>query len=137
MSKLNADVAKVRLKQLIDSKCGGSQQRLAELCGVRKNSVSQWVNGVTAPGNISAVKISRVFGVDPLWVMGEPDAPMYKTNISQSVEMTDHEEDIFRKYRKLSPFLRDAVDKMILSLYDSVTSAEATIFNQKVNDNED
>ncbi len=124
MSKLNSDVAKVRLKKLIDSKCGGSQQKFAELCGVRKNSVSQWVNGITAPGNLSAVKISRVFGVEPLWVMGEPDAPMYKSNVKQTVEMTEHEEDILHKYRSLPPHIRSMVDNTINTLFESLQKGD-------------
>lgn len=46
MSKLNANIASKRVKELIDQKCGGSQQEFANMCGVRKNSVSQWVNGI-------------------------------------------------------------------------------------------
>lgn len=135
MTKGKYEKTAQRIKELVEIKCGGSQQRFAEVCGIGKYSVSQYVNAKNSPGNITAVKISRAFGVDPLWVMGE-DVPMYKDNISQSVEMTDHEEDIFRKYRMLSPFLRDAVDNMIISLHDSVTNAETIMLKQKVNDDE-
>ncbi len=77
MGKLNAKTASERIRMLIDQKCGGSQQVFADTCEVSKNSVSQWVNGVSAPGNMSAVKIARVYAVDPLWVMGEA-VPMHK-----------------------------------------------------------
>ena len=121
MSKLNAEIARVRVKELIDERCGGSQQKFADLCKVRKNSVSQWVNGISAPGNMSAVQISRVFGVDPLWIMGE-EVPKYKSNINMTVEMTNYEESMFHKYRSLPPTQRKLVDDMINTLYEAERS---------------
>ena len=52
-----------------------TQQDFADYCGVSKYSISQYVNGTNAPGNISAAKIAGKFGLDPLWVMGF-DVPM-------------------------------------------------------------
>lgn len=121
MSKLNAEIARVRVKELIDERCGGSQQKFADLCKVRKNSVSQWVNGITAPGNRSAVQISRVFGVDQLWVMGE-EVPKYKSSVNMTVEMTNYEESMFHKYRSLPPTQRKLVDDMINTLYEAERS---------------
>lgn len=121
MSKLNAEIARVRVKELIDERCGGSQQKFADLCKVRKNSVSQWVNGISAPGNMSAVQISRVFGVDPLWIMGE-EVPKYKSTVNMTVEMTNYEENMFHKYRSLPPTQRKLVDDMINTLYEAERS---------------
>lgn len=121
MSKLNAEIARVRVKELIDERCGGSQQKFADLCKVRKNSVSQWVNGITAPGNRSAVQISRVFGVDPLWIMGE-NVPKFKSSVNMTVEMTNYEESMFHKYRSLPPTQRKLVDDMINTLYEAERS---------------
>lgn len=118
MAKLNAEISRIRVKELIDTKCGGSQQKFADLCGISKISVSQYVNGVYAPGNVSAVKISRVFGVDPLWIMGE-DVPMYKSTVNMTVEMTNYEECIFHKYRSLPPDKRKLVDDMVNALYEA------------------
>lgn len=121
MSKLNAEIARVRVKELIDERCGGSQQKFADLCKVRKNSVSQWVNGISAPGNMSAVQISRVFGVDPLWIMGE-NVPKFKSTVNMTVEMTNYEESMFHKYRALSFTQRKLVDDMINTLYEAERS---------------
>lgn len=66
MARINNEVSAKRIKELIDQKCGGSQQKFADLCGIGKYSVSQYVNAKNSPGNFTAVKISRVFGVDPL-----------------------------------------------------------------------
>ena len=121
MSKLNVEIARVRVKELIEERCGGSQQKFADLCNVRKNSVSQWVNGITAPGNRSAVQISRVFGVDPLWIMGE-QVPKYKSSVNMTVEMTNYEESMFHKYRSLPQSKRKLVDDMINALYEAERS---------------
>lgn len=130
MARLNNEISKERIKALIEQKCGGSQSKFAELCGIGKYSVSQYVHGQNSPGNVTAVKISRVFGVDPLWVMGEPDAPMYKDTINQSMEMTEYEQEMLMKYRALPPYYRKLIDDMILSLTESTAKSEA-IFTPK------
>lgn len=47
-----------------------TQQAFADTCGVSKFSMSQYLNGSNAPGNITAAKIANRFNVNPLWVMG-------------------------------------------------------------------
>jgi len=131
MSKLNTEIASIRIKELIDRQCGGSQQNFADACGVRKNSVSQWVNGITAPGNVSAVKISRVFGVDPLWIMGE-DVPKYKSTVNQTIVMSEHEKEMLLKYRGLLPQYRKLIDDMIQSLSADTHQTEAVLLNGDV-----
>lgn len=68
--------SQARIKYLIDTYCGGNQQRFAERVGIGKSSVSQYVNGTNFPGNIRAGKIAETFSVNPVWVMGF-DVPMY------------------------------------------------------------
>ena len=70
MSNEHLRNAQERIKYLIETYCEGSQQRFAERCKVSKYSVSQYVNGSNAPGNLSAAKIADAFNVNPLWVMG-------------------------------------------------------------------
>lgn len=118
MARLNNEVSKIRIQELIDEKCEGSQKKFADLCGIGKYSVSQYVHGQNSPGNVNAVKISRVFGVDPLWVMGE-DVPKYKMAVNMTVEMTNYEESIFHKYRSLPFDKRKLVDDMVNALYES------------------
>lgn len=63
-----------RIIELIEEFCGTEadrkQQAFADMCGVSKFSISQYVNGSNAPGNITAAKIANKCKVDPLWVMG-------------------------------------------------------------------
>lgn len=121
MARLNNEVSAKRIKELIDQKCGGSQQKFADLCGIGKYSVSQYVNAKNSPGNFTAVKISRVFGVDPLWIMGE-NVPKFKSTVNMTVEMTNYEESMFHKYRSLPPTQRKLVDDMINTLYEAERS---------------
>ena len=52
-----------------------SQQEFADYCGISKYSLSQYMNGTNAPGNVNAAKIARRFLINPLWIMGF-DVPM-------------------------------------------------------------
>ena len=62
-----------RIKKLVSD--FESQQEFADYCGISKFSVSQYVNGTNAPGNVTAAKIGERLHVNPLWVMGF-DVPM-------------------------------------------------------------
>ena len=54
-----------------------SARELSVRSGVSESSVSHYVNGSHEPSNISANKMSKVLGVDPLWLLGY-DVPMIK-----------------------------------------------------------
>lgn len=56
--------------QIALSNANMSQQELVEKSGVGKSSISHYINGSHAPSNISAGKIAKVLGVEPLWLMG-------------------------------------------------------------------
>lgn len=55
-----------------------TQQELAKRSGVSKSSICQYVNGSHSPSNISAGKMGKVLGVNPVWLMGF-DAEKIKT----------------------------------------------------------
>lgn len=61
--------------QLALSNSNMRSQDLADKSGIGKASISQYVNGSHAPGNISAQRMGEVLNVNPLWLMGF-DAPM-------------------------------------------------------------
>ena len=60
--------AQTRIRQLVSA--FPSQQEFADYCHVSKYSVSQYVSGTNAPGNVNAAKIAKCFSLNPLWVMG-------------------------------------------------------------------
>lgn len=69
-------------------------QELADKSGVSKSSISQYINGIHAPSNISAGKMAEVFDISPVWLMGF-DVPMeegYYSNIKKK-EMEEMLED--------------------------------------------
>lgn len=63
-------LSRERIKYLIDTYCGGSQQAFAERTGLNKASVSQYMNGKNTPSTKTAEKIAQAFDCDPEWVMG-------------------------------------------------------------------
>ena len=93
-----ADLSRKRIIYIIDNFCGGNRMELARRTGIGKSSISQYVNGTTAPGNITASKIGNAFGLDPMWVMGF-DVPMSKAEKKLQELATDkHDTDMLLKY---------------------------------------
>lgn len=64
--------------QLALSNANMKPQELADRSGIGKASISQYVNGSHAPGNVSAEKIGKLLNINPLWLMGF-DVPMERT----------------------------------------------------------
>lgn len=56
--------------QLALSNANIKPQELADRSGIGKASISQYVNGSHAPGNVSAEKMGKILDVNPLWLMG-------------------------------------------------------------------
>lgn len=66
-----------RIKEL-RKKHGLTQQRLGELIGVKKSSISQWENDEHSPSGDNLAQLSRVFGVSAHWLStgrGSPEIP--------------------------------------------------------------
>lgn len=63
---------------------------LSERSGVLKSSVSQYVNGSSAPSNVNAGKLASVLGCNPVWLMGF-DVPM---NNDESHYLEDEAKDL-------------------------------------------
>lgn len=59
-----------RIKNLIQTKCDGSQKKFADRTGLNTGSVSQYVKGRNVPSSLNAQKIAKAFDVEPEWVMG-------------------------------------------------------------------
>lgn len=72
------EVTAKRIRQAL-SRADMSAKDLSERTGVQEASISQYVNGYHKPSNISAGKIGKVLGVDPLWLMGF-EVPMIKVD---------------------------------------------------------
>lgn len=99
-------------------------QELAEKSKVSKSSISQYVNGSHAPSNISAGKMGKVLGVEPLWLMGfdvsmksENSSPELASDILAEMYNSDLIKDVqFRRFMKyyinMSQADRDMLENM-------------------------
>ena len=76
------ELSRERVQYIINEYCGGSRMEFCRRTGIGKSSVSQYMNGTNAPGNITASKIGDAFHLNPMWVMGF-DAPMRYTDPSE------------------------------------------------------
>lgn len=63
-----------RLKEL-RKKQGLTQQKLGELIGVKKSSISQWENDEHSPSGDNLAQLSKVFGVSAHWLATGKGSP--------------------------------------------------------------
>lgn len=91
-------LSRERIIYIIDNYCDGNRMEFSRRTGVGKSSISQYVNGTNAPGNITASKIGNAFGLDPMWVMGF-DVPMNKAEKKlQELAEDKHDTAMLLKY---------------------------------------
>lgn len=93
--------------QLAMQNAGISQQELSDRSGIGKASISHYVNGRYIPTNKAAYKLSLVLNVNPVWLMGF-DVPMEPSAFFPE-DLTIHERDIIRAYRRSSDEIQAAV----------------------------
>lgn len=99
--------AVIRIRELINDYCEGSQQIFADKTGLSKASVSLYVSGKNLPGNITAAHIAEIFDVNPVWLMGF-DVPKDPSALYPE-DYTYHEKDLIRAYRRSSDEIKNAV----------------------------
>ena len=64
----NPETAK-RLKEAMDGK-GLTAKELSDKSGVNEASISQYLHGIYAPKNQTAMKLATVLDVNPMWLTG-------------------------------------------------------------------
>lgn len=73
MKEVNSkEIFKERLKDLIDEK-GLNNQKLSELTGIPRTSISNWLNGRRTVQIEALVKIALFFGVSTDYLLGLED----------------------------------------------------------------
>ena len=90
-SKERLEITSCRFKDILNRK-KVSQQDLADISGVNKASISQYLHGKNIPSSISAVKMARVLRCRPEWLMGfdvseEPDIPAVPHGTAELIEL--------------------------------------------------
>ena len=124
-----------RIQEIINEYANGSQQELADTCGVAKSSISQYVNRTNSPGNMTAAKIGKRYGLNPLWIMGFDVPKTAKESADEfrkfadsfndrrhqkiiSMNLSDSELSIIEKYRFIDDYGKRTVNVVIDSEYD-------------------
>lgn len=107
-----------RLQLAMENAGINSQQELADKSGVGKSSISQYINGDHAPGNISAGKMGKVLDVIPEWLMGF-DVEMRRDISSKGAE---NDNEFLEKFS----LLNDRDKKIIMSTIDSMLSSKGS-----------
>ena len=110
------EVTAKRLRLALDNS-GMKSQELDEKAQVSKYSISQYVNGSHAPSNISAGKMGKVLGVEPLWLMGF-DVSMKSENSSPELAS-----DIFAEMYNLD-LIKDVQFRRFMKYYINMSQAD-------------
>lgn len=85
-----------------------TQQELADASGIKKASISQYVNGTHRPSNKTAGKLGKTLGVNPLWLMELSD-DMY----GFSKERAEFDSELLEKVSLLSERDKEIVMSLI------------------------
>ena len=96
--------------QLALSNANMKPQELADKSGIGKASISQYVNGSHAPGNVSAEKIGKILNVNSLWLMGF-DVPMERTASTK-----EESPKIMQYYELLNDIGKHEAEKRVMEL---------------------
>lgn len=106
--------------QIALSNANMSQRELVEKSGVGKSSISHYINGSHAPSNISAGKMAKVLGVEPLWLMG------FNVEMKKELSCKEGFKDVefIKKFSLLTQRDKDIVLNLIESMISKEKSGE-------------
>lgn len=79
---------------------------LARKAGLNESSISQYMNGIHKPSNVSAAKMAAVLKVNPLWLMGYEVA--MEENTSYVVEENQNDKTAANEALRYSTLLTNA-----------------------------
>ena len=116
-----------RIQYLIDRYCDGNQQLFADLTGMNKASVSQYVNKKNAPSNKTAYRIAQVFNVNPAWINGF-DVPVKSFSRQEEPELV-FESEIMKIAYEIS---RNQTKKKIFILLEELHEGDLMFVLQLV-----
>lgn len=135
-----------------------TQKTIAEVCGVRRQSVSEWMNGNTRPDILSLIEIAKYFNVSTDYLLGLTD---YKTNDKATRELcstlglseeavkilsADHSSVVARQWKELlsnEPFeelghteeeCREIREGETTIMIDGISAEVGFVFNRLIDD---
>ena len=95
------------------------QNDLSNVLGVSESTVGKWILKKAMPRMGMIQKMSEYFGVSMKYFLEEDSNAM---PLKKSIVLSNHEEELIKKYRQLSPPGKATVDAVIDVQYDSVRS---------------
>lgn len=90
-----------RLKLALDRK-NMKAVDLSERSGVNKASISLYLSGKRTPTNMTAAKMGKVLGVNPVWLMGF-DVPMNSETLDLLIKQTASENEFSVMLEQVKP----------------------------------
>ena len=96
------------------SKHEKSQREVADAIGVSPQTFNTWCQGVALPRFGKIQLLADYFHIPRSALIDEQPS-----DVGISVEMSNYEEDLFRKYRSLDQHQRELVDDLVYTLYNS------------------
>lgn len=81
-----------------------TQTELGAMLGFKKSAISAWETGQNKPDSEDVERLCGALGVSPTWLIGVDMA---------SVELSPAEQKHIRRWRQLSAFQKELVEKMI------------------------
>lgn len=114
-----------RLKQAREA-AGLTQLELAKRLNITKSSICNYENGISSPKEEIMLRLFDVLDVTPNFLFQDSfsggDCPTsgccnYQTIFDDSAPPTDDELKLLRKYRRLSPVHRSAIETLIDQFY--------------------
>ena len=100
-----------RLQQALD-RIGMTQQQLSEASGIKKESISQYINGHHKPSNLSSGAMSLALGVNPMWLMGY-DVKMLDPIEGPSDAMSAEDERIISAFHASDEITKEMVKRIL------------------------
>lgn len=101
---------------------GITRKELAERIQVAASTITRYEKGTISKIKIPVIgAIARALNVNPLWIIGESEYKSSNAMRIKAIDLNEHEEELIKKYRLLSPAGKKEVDHYL----DFRLSAEA------------
>ena len=106
---------------------GITRKELAERIQVAASTITRYEKGTISKIKIPVIgAIARALNVNPLWIIGESEYKSSKAMRIKAIELNDHEEELIKKYRMLSPAGKATVDAVIDVQYSAIYGSPDT-----------
>ena len=100
---------------------GITRKELAKRIQVAASTITRYEKGTISKIKIPVIgAIARALNVNPLWIIGESEYKSSNAMRIKASELNEHEEELIKKYRLLSPAGKATVDAVIDVQYSAI-----------------